>query len=155
MTETIAIWPLGRRSALLAIGVGGVVAGTLDLAQACILFGWGIPLTIAGGLLGPSAQQGGVGTYVLGIVLHYFIATSATAIYYGASRRLIFLEEHPVVCGLFYGIAVELVMSFIVLPLSALHATGPYELHDVIQGLVVHMVVVGLPIAFCVRRFAR
>jgi len=36
-----------------------------------------------------------------------------------------------------------------------LHATGPYELHDVIQGLVVHMVVVGLPIAFCVRRFAR
>jgi hypothetical protein len=155
MTETIAIWPFGRRSALLAIGVGGVVAGTLDLAQACILFGWSIPLTIAGGLLGPSAQQGGVGTYVLGIVLHYFIATSATAIYYGASRRLIFLEEHPVVCGLFYGIAVELVMSFIVLPLSALHATGPYELHDVIQGLVVHMVVVGLPIAFCVRRFAR
>jgi hypothetical protein len=155
MSATTAIWPLGRRGALLAIGVGGVVAGTLDLAQACFLFGWDVPLTIAGGLLGPSAVHGGVGTYVLGVVLHYFIATSATAIYYGASRRLNFLVEHPVVCGLFYGIAVELVMSFIVLPLSALHAKGPYELHDVIQGLGVHMVVVGLPIAFCVRRFAR
>ncbi|HZR57791.1 MAG TPA: hypothetical protein VFA74_13030 [Terriglobales bacterium] len=33
-----------------------------------------------------------------------------------------FLKEHPLICGLFYGAAVELVMSLIVLPLSALHA---------------------------------
>ena len=57
-------------------------------------------------------------------------------------------------CGLFYGAAVELVMNLVVLPLSALHARGPYELHDLILGLVVHMVVVGLPIAYSVRRFA-
>lgn len=155
MIATAASWPFGRRSALLAIGAGGLLAGTLDLIQACILFGWKIPLVIAGGLLGPDARHGGVGTYALGLVLHYFIATSATAIYYGASRRLIFLEEHPLVCGLFFGIAVELVMSFIVLPLSALHARGPYELHDIIQGLLVHMVVVGLPISYSVRRFAK
>ena len=46
-------------------------------------------------------------------------------------------------------------MSYIVLPLSALHARGPYKLHDVLLGLAVHMVVVGLPIAFSVRRFAK
>ena len=46
-------------------------------------------------------------------------------------------------------------MSYVVLPLSALHARGPYELHDVLQGLLVHMVVVGLPISFSVRRFGR
>jgi hypothetical protein len=51
--------------------------------------------------------------------------------------------------------AVELVMGYIVLPLSALHDRGPYELRDVIQGLLVHMVVVGLPISFSVRRFAK
>ena len=34
--------PLGERNALLAIGVGGVIAGTVDLLQACILFGWDI-----------------------------------------------------------------------------------------------------------------
>jgi hypothetical protein len=55
---------------------------------------------------------------------------------------------------LFYGIAVELVMGYIVLPLSALQDRGPYELHDVLQGLIVHMVV-GLPISFSVRRFAK
>ena len=143
----------GKRNTVLAIAVGGLTAGALDLTQACILFGARIPLVIAAGLLGRTALHGGPATYILGVLLHFFIATSATAIYYGASRKLGFMTEHPVVCGLFYGIAVELVMNLIVLPLSALHARGPYKLHDLILGLVVHMVVVGLPIAFSVRRF--
>ena len=75
--------------------------------------------------------------------------------YYAASRKLTFLIEHPLVCGLFYGMAVELIMSYIVLPLSALHAKGPYPLHDVLPGLVVHMIVIGLPIAYTIRRCAK
>jgi hypothetical protein len=146
---------LGHRNALLAVAVGGLTAGALDLTQACILFGWRIPLTIAGGLLGREAIHGGAATYVLGVLLHFFIALSAAAVYYAASRKLRFLVEHPLVCGLFYGGEVELVMRLVVLPLSALHARGPYELYDEIQGLLVHMVVVGLPISFSVRRFAK
>jgi hypothetical protein len=141
--------------ALLAILVGGVIVGTLDLTQACILFGWDIPLSIAGGLLGSRAEHGGVGTYILGVSLHFMIAFSITAIYYLASRKLSFMTEHPLVCGLLYGAMVENVMNLIVLPLSALHARGPYELHDLLQGLGVHMVVVGLPVAYSIRRFAR
>jgi Na+/alanine symporter len=139
----------------LAIAVGGLIAGALDLTQACILFGWDIPLVIAGGLLGREAFHGGAGTYVLGVCLHFFIACSAAAVYYGASRRLVFLTEHPLVCGLFFGAAVQEVMNLVVLPLSALHAGGPYKLHDLILGLLVHMVVVGLPISYSARRFAR
>jgi hypothetical protein len=140
---------------LLAIGVGGLVAGTLDLLQACLLFGWNIPLAIAGGLLGRQAFSGGAGTYALGVFLHFFIACSAAGVYYGASRRLGFLMDHPLVCGLFFGGAVQEVMNLVVLPLSALHSRGPYRLHDLILGLVVHMVVIGLPISFAVRRFGR
>jgi len=147
--------PSRKRNALLAIAVGGLIAGTLDLTQACILFGWDIPLSIAAGLLGPKAVHGGAATYVLGVLLHFFIALSFAAVYYAASRKLDFLIEHPLVCGLFYGAAVEEVMNLIVLPLSALHARGPYELHDLILGLLVHMVVIGLPISFSVRRFAK
>jgi hypothetical protein len=146
----------GKRSLFLAIAVGGLIAGTLDLAQARILFGTKVPLLIAAGLLGRQlAFQGGVGVYVFGILLHFFIAFSATAIYAAVSRKLPFLSEYPLVCGLFYGIAVELVMGYVVLPLSALHERGPYELRDVLQGFLVHMVVVGLPIAFTVSRFAK
>jgi Na+/alanine symporter len=144
-----------RKGAFLAIVVGGLAAGTLDLLQACILFGWDIPLAIAGGLLGRQAFHGGAGTYVLGVFLHFFIACSAATVYYLASRKLIFLSEHPLVCGLFFGAAVEEVMNLVVLPLSALHARGPYRLHDLILGLLVHMVIVGLPISFSVQRFSR
>lgn len=147
--------PLRKRNPLLPIVVGGLIAGTLDLTQACILFGWKVPLVIAGGLLGRAAFHGGVGTYILGVVLHFFIAFSVTAIYYAASRRLTFLIDHWLVCGLFFGMAVELVMNLVVLPLSALHARGPYNLYDLILGLVVHMIVIGLPVAFTVRIFSK
>lgn len=154
MMEVSAPKAMEKRNAVLAIGVGGLVAGTLDLLQACILFGWDIPLAIAGGLLGKKAFSGGGGTYVLGLLLHYFIATSAAAVYYGASRQLVYLRQSWVVCGLFFGAAVEEFMRLIVLPLSALHSRGPYELKDLLMGLGVHMIVVGLPIAYSVRRFS-
>ena len=153
MTDAAA--PSLKGSAVWAIALGGGVAGTLDLLQACVLFGWDIPLVIAGGLLGRNAFHGGAGTYILGVLLHYFIACSAAATYYAASRKLHFLVEHPLVCGLFFGAAVQEVMNLIVLPLSALHSRGPYSLHDLLLGLAVHMVVVGLPISFSVWRFGR
>jgi hypothetical protein len=143
------------RKPVLAIAVGGLIAGTLDLGQAIILFGAKIPLAIAAGLLGPQAFRGGVATYILGILLHFLIALSAATIYFAASRKLRFLTEYTLVCGLFFGAAVELVMRLIVLPLSALHASGPYQYRDLVQGLVVHMVIVGLPISFSVRWLAR
>ena len=141
-------------NALKAIAAGGLIPGVLDLTQALSLFGARVPLSIAAGLLGRAAFRGGVGTYALGVFLHFLIAFSAAAVYYAASWRLAFLKEHPLVCGLFYGGAVEEVMNLLVLPLSALHARGPYALHDLILGLLVHIVVVGLPISFSVRRWA-
>jgi hypothetical protein len=156
MTGDSAPTGSGKRSALLAIGVGGLVAGAVDLTNACILSGWNTPLVVAAGLLGRQAiRSGGVGTYVLGVLLHFLIAFSAAAVYYAASRKLGFLIEHPVVCGLFFGGGVEQVMNLIVLPLSALHARGPFKLHNLIVGLVSHMVLIGLPISFSVRRFSR
>jgi hypothetical protein len=140
---------------LLAIGVGGLIAGALDISQAIILFGKKVPLLITGGLLGRRAFHGGAGTYALGLFLHFFIAMSVATIYYVASRRLKFLAEHWIVCGLFYGAAVDQVMTLIVLPLSALHAAGPYKLHDLLLGIIVHSIVIGLPISFSVRRFAK
>jgi len=154
LINTLVPDALRSRRAVFAIGIGGLVAGTLDLLQACIYFGWDIPLVIAGGLLGRKAFSGGAGTYILGVALHYFIALSAAAIYYAASRRLTYLKESWIVCGLFFGAAVDDFMRFVVLPLSALHSHGPYELQDLLKGVCTHMVVVGLPIAFSVKRFA-
>lgn len=155
MGTTVATFSMQESKAVLAIFVGGLIAGALDLTSAFITFGWGVPRAIAGGLLGRTAFQGGPGTYALGVLLHFFIACSAAAIYYAVSRRLEFMTEHAVVCGMFYGIAIFLVMNLVVLPLSALHVRGPFQLRGLIQGVLVHMIIIGLPIALSVKRFSK
>ena len=144
-----------RPKILIAILVGGLIAGSLDLTSAFITFGWGVPRAIAAGLMGRQAFQGGVATWILGVFLHYVIAFGAATVYCVTSWKLDFLKEHWLVCGMFYGIAVFLVMNLVVLPVSGLHASGPYQLRGLIQGIVVHMLIIGVPIAFCARRFSK
>jgi hypothetical protein len=144
-----------KRSLVSAIFVGGTIAGGLDLISAFLTYGWGVPRVIAAGLLGRQAIHGGSGPWVLGVFLEFFIAVSAAAIYCLSSNRLKFLKDNFIICGLFYGVAVYLVMNLIVLPLCALHATGPYGLRDMIQGLLVHMLLIGLPISFSAWRFSK
>jgi hypothetical protein len=143
------------KKGVVAILAGGLIGGTIDITQALILFGSRVPMGISAALLGKTAERAGpfALVYGLGLLLHYSIATTWTAAYYLASRKLTFMTEHWIVCGLLYGMVIELCMSYIVLPLSALHATGPYELKDVLLGVGVHMFSIGLPIAFSVRRF--
>ena len=140
---------------LLPILAGGAVAGSLDITSAFITAGWRVCRAIAGGLLGPDARHGGTGTWLLGLLLHFFIATTIAAVYCLSSRRLTFLREHFFVCGLFYGMAAWLVMNLIVLPLSAYHVRGPYELHAMIHGILVHMFLIGLPIAYLNAKVSR
>lgn len=145
-----------RGSAIsLAIVIGGATAGSLDLVSAFITFGWAVPRAIAAGLLGQGAIHGGTAIWILGVCLHYFIAYAAATVYCLVSLKLDFLKQHFLVCGMFYGIAVFLVMNLVVLPLCGLHATGPYQLHALIQGLVTHMLIIGLPIASSLRIFSR
>ena len=149
---TVSSVPVARTNLLLPILVGGGLAGTFDITAAFITFGLGNPRLIAGGLIGRQAIHGGAGTWILGLMLHYFIALSAATIYCLSSRRLAFLKTNWLVCGLFYGIAVFLVMNLVVLPLCAYHYMGPYQYRGLVQGILVHMLIIGLPISFSLNR---
>jgi len=141
-----------RPGALAPIVVGGLAAGVLDATSAFITFGFGMPRAIASGLLGAKAFQGGTATWILGLLLHFFITVCAAAVYWLASRKLEFLRTHFFVCGLFYGIAVFLVMNLVVLPLSAIpFPVGPFTVAGLYKGLLAHMLLVGLPIALSLR----
>ncbi|HLH09437.1 MAG TPA: hypothetical protein VKW78_19520 [Terriglobales bacterium] len=143
-----------KRSLWPAILIGGGVAGTFDIISAFITYGWGVPRAIASGVLGSKAFQGGTGAWILGLALHFVIALGAATIYCYASRKLEFLAPHFFVCGLFFGIAIFLVMNLIVLPLSAVpFKVGPFSVRGMIQGLLVHMFLIGLPISFSLRKF--
>lgn len=145
---------------LLAIFWGGLLAGIFDIAQAFIGFGFlgarpfRILQHIAGGVFGARSMQMGSTSAALGLVFHFTIAFGAAIVYYLASRVLRVMVEHAVVCGVIYGELVFLFMYFVVLPLTPL---GPAHFNTAtyITGPIGHTVLVGLPIALCVRRFAR
>ena len=142
---------------------GGVTAGALDGLDAVLFYGLyaGVsPLRlfqhIASGLIGRAAFHGGWASMVLGVILHFAVATGAAAVYFLASRRIPILRQKPFVSGPAFGIAVFLVMNHVVVPLSAVAARraamSSVELAD---QLFSHMFLVGLPIALFVRRAAR
>ena len=141
---------------LLPILAGGAIAGALDLTAAFLTFGRNVPKGIAMGLLGSRAFHGGAGMWVLGVILHFTIAFGAAAVYCLVARRLTFLRENFIVCGLFYGIAVWLVMNLVVLPLSAFPVkTNTFTRAGLTQGIVTHMLIIGLPIAISARLFSK
>lgn len=155
MIQDYAPAPTTTRNALLAIGVAGLVGATLDLLQAIILAGHDIILVITYGLVGEKALKGGVGNYALGILLHVIISLIFATFYYAVSRKLKFMTEYPLICGLCFGAAVHLVMMLFVLPWSALHQYDPITIRGMRYGLLIHMVVFGLPVAYGISRFAK
>ena len=149
-----------RPSVLPALLTGGLLAGTLDAASAIYTFGWGMSYGIASGLLGskafPQAGGGGAMIWSLGIALHFLIALSAAAVYCYSSRRLKFLKDHFVVGGVFFGIAVYLVMNLVVLPLSAVpFPIGPFTVKGLRIGILSHIILIGLPISTSLWFFSR
>jgi hypothetical protein len=111
----------------------------LDTLDAFIVFGLRgmgpirILQSIASGLLGASSYKGGPPTAALGLVLHFFIATSAAAVYFTASLMLPVLIQRAVPCGATLGIAVNFLMNALgrrlLLP-SDTSPTGPRTTGD-------------------------
>jgi hypothetical protein len=145
--------------ALLAIFCAGLICGVMDITAAFIT--WRLKGVhparvlrgIAAGLLGPKSFQGGLHTAALGLVIHFFIAFSAATVFYFASRQIAFLLQQPILSGILYGIAVYLVMYWIVIPHSAYHR-APLTLTAHIVAILTHMVCVGLPISLVIHHFS-
>jgi hypothetical protein len=138
---------------------GGLIAGVLDITAAIVIYAFRgvapirILQSVASGLMGPAAFTGGGKTAALGLALHFLIATTAAAVYFLASRRLPALVRNPKLWGSLYGISVWAFMSFVVLPLSSARRQ-PFDAEMALILVAVHIVCVGLPIAFATRRYS-
>jgi hypothetical protein len=151
------------RSALKTIVIAGLTAGALDITYAFII--WGLrgvtPIrigqSVASGLLGrEAAVGGGTATGLFGLLLHFTMATIIAAIYYGAARNIRLLVDRAVPYGIVYGLATYGVMNYVVMPLSAIGSVGdggPAYIR--ITGVLVHMFLIGLPIALITRKDLR
>jgi len=150
-----------RPRALDTILYGGLVVGILDGLFALVFYGLILGIkpmrifqSVAAGLLGRASYEGGTQTFLLGILLHFVVATCIAAVYYLASLKLPVLIHHAVICGLIYGLIAYLVMNYVVIPLSAI-GYRPSSLRTFLPAFIAHAFLVGLPIALLARRSAK
>lgn len=143
-----------------AVAVGGLAAGTLDILDAFAFSYWRAGISpvrvlqaISSGLLGRDAFAGGAATAALGLGLHFFIALSAAAVFVLATRAAPVLLRHPLAAGVAYGVTVYGFMQLIVLPLSRFRGGG-FTWPGFVNGILIHAVGVGVPIALAAARIA-
>jgi hypothetical protein len=142
-----------------SILVTGLIVGCLDLLAAVTLavIKGGTVLRmlqgIASGALGPSSFDGGGKTAAFGVLIHFFIATAATAAYLFASRAIPALLLHVALSGMLFGAGLHLFMTFVTLPLSRVPKRTFSGSFFVVQ-LLIHMFIIGMPIAWLLKHFS-
>ncbi len=169
---------------LTTILIAGLAAGAMDITYAFVVYG---PLSyqmspvevlhsVAAGWLGKdAANAGGATTALLGLATHFMIATVMAAVFVLVAARWPALKHNAVRWALIYGFGLYVVMSYVVVPLSAAHrsqhfAAGAQEIMSRLQvsfssirpkdrwqllgTLFTHMVLVALPISLLNRRRA-
>ena len=143
-----------------AVGFAWLVAGCLDITSAIVI--WmirGVPLTrgfqgIASGLVGREfALQGGVATAALGLALHFFIMFCVVIVFFGISRIFPALISWPILLGAIYGSLVYLIMYWVIVPLSRI-GPRPHSVPNDGTAILIHIFLIGLPIALIVRHFS-
>ena len=159
----------GQVTTRQAILTGWLLCGVLDITAAC-LQAWiqagrapaEVLRGVASALWGRDALTAGPGMAAIGLAMHFTVALTATMVFYVLSRRLPVLRTAPLwIVGPLYGVVVFSAMNYGTLP--ALSWLRSFYLHTPPRWpgsmswpqLAIHMVCVGTPIAWGVRRAPR
>ncbi len=140
------------RTALYA----GLLAGALDITAA-IVTNLQVPArvvlqSVASGWQGRAAYQGGWPTAWLGLASHFAIMLVIAVIFVAAAAAFPALRRFWIPVGAVFGVAVWMALAFVVVPMSASPLTPPADLLAALKPIAVHIVAVGLPIAWVARR---
>jgi len=143
------------RGTLIAILLGGLIAGAIDIGAASLISGRSLAFImqfIAGGLLAKASFDGGAGTVLMGFVLQELMGVLIAAAY------VVLIKVSPpaltrrwVVGGLVYGVIVFFVMNYAVLPLSAWKSIPHFTAAKFAANMAA-MWLFGLIVAFFARR---
>lgn len=137
----------------------GLLAGTLDIAAALILY---IVRTgkdpamvlefIASGIYGRDAFTGDPGMRVLGLIFHYIITMGWTVLFFIIYPRVERMQENVLANAVGYGSSIWLIMNLLVLPFSKVPIV-PFSISSAMIGMSVLIVCVGLPISYMSHRY--
>lgn len=141
----------------IAVLAGGAIAGVLDILYAIISWQlngksalW-VLQSVAMGWYGRASSQMGWASGAVGLASHFAILLVAAALYGAAWRHVDWMRTRWVLCGALFGVLVYLFMNWVVIPLSAAPFRTPLTLSNLGWGFTSHALLVGVPIAACLR----
>ena len=109
---------------------------------------------IASGVLGNAAFEGSIATALLGVLIHLIISFVIAGVFILSVERIPLLRRYAIAGALLYGFGAFIVMNLIVVPLSAAPPVPAPTMPWLIEAIIEHIVVVGLPLGILVRRNA-
>jgi len=160
--SAIANRPVTLRTTLVgSVVVAGLIIAVLRQLDVFVVYGLLLKVPflvqlqfIASGLLGPAAFAGGLGSALLGLSLHVVFSLVIAAVFILAATRLPVLRRNLILGGLLYGVGVYFDMNFVVTPLSAAPPSEGITLAVIVEGIIGHALLIGLPLAVIARRNA-
>lgn len=148
-----------NRSFIRAILITGLLAGTLDIlaafANTFIKSGRDPSVVlrfIASGVWGREALASGTAMAMWGLLFHYIIATSWTALFFVVARKWDVMARRWIVAGVLYGMFVWVMMNRVVLSLSNV-PRQPFDPLQALIGVLILICFIGLPISYMTRRY--
>ena len=145
-------------STIRAAVLAGLAGAAVDILAAFVIYRSATPVqilqTIASGLQGPAAYEGGLASAALGLACHFLIAILFAGLFVAAARPAPVLLRQPALSGLGFGVVVYGVMNAIVVPLSLASSGPPPPPHMIGLGLLAHALF-GLALAFTAARAMR
>jgi uncharacterized membrane protein YagU involved in acid resistance len=143
---------------LRAVLTGGLLGGAGDILFAIAFAGihgrtpvW-LLQTVATGLLGQAAYDGGIPAALLGLAGHFTMSFLWATLFVTLASRFPQLVEKPALSGPAYGVLVFLAMRLVILPASAFPYPVSFKLESAGPDLLSHMFLFGLPIALMAAR---
>jgi len=140
-------WPI-----LKTMLIAGVVAGTLDMSGALIVYA--VILKKATVLLilqriaaAAFGLKGGYPMALCGLIFHYIIAFSFATAYVLLYPHQPLMRKNRVISGVLYGLLVWVIMNRIVLPMTKLPLIR-FQWSGALIGAALLVFFIGLPVAF-------
>ena len=141
---------------LINILIAGLIAGTMDILSAIFILAGGnaagVFKYIASGAFGKAALEGGNEMVAWGALFHYIIAMSWTTAFFLLYPKLPFLKWNKWFNAVAYGLIIQTLMSFVILPLTNI-APRTFNIWGFLENAAILMFAIGLPSALMADRF--
>jgi hypothetical protein len=154
--------PLLAMPSAKTIFKAALLVGTLDICAALAQFYFKtgkapfkpVLMFVASGLLGKQAFTNGNGLILVGLLIHYCVATAFTIFFFLTLAKTSFVKQQTLLTGILYGAFVWIVMNLLILPITNANRLSK-EFWNVAIGMLILICRIGIPLSFIAARRKR